>query len=315
MERELHDKKKEMASIIEESNEAYEERDKTNNQYRALRQKRKEELSKLDDQFKEMDKIIQRDNEINEKIRQKEKERYEQMMLSGVESEDENRAKWKTGQSGWDLAEQKNNQIISGEKLKYYEDGLKKIETATGMSVEELIEKFVIAEDNNFSMFTYVNELNSEIEKLEEQISESEEELSRYKGDGAASDAQKKQQLEGLQRAVILAEELAQEYQSKYEKTSQILQKLCIIVQDSFVTLGCDEKVITELLGTSGVADSNIMVHLGIIEQRTNEFLHKRLAMRGEADGAKIIVGPQYKLGSIRLKIEPPSTGGYVHVL
>lgn len=37
-------------------------------------------------------------------------------------------------------------------------------------SVEEVVEMLVAAEESNYSLFNYVNELNSEIEKLEEQI-------------------------------------------------------------------------------------------------------------------------------------------------
>ena len=37
-------------------------------------------------------------------------------------------------------------------------------------SVEELVELLVAAEESSFSLFNYVNELNAEIEKLEDQI-------------------------------------------------------------------------------------------------------------------------------------------------
>jgi outer membrane murein-binding lipoprotein Lpp len=36
--------------------------------------------------------------------------------------------------------------------------------------IDELIEKFKAADDQNYTLFTYVNELNQEITKLEEQV-------------------------------------------------------------------------------------------------------------------------------------------------
>jgi uncharacterized protein YdcH (DUF465 family) len=36
--------------------------------------------------------------------------------------------------------------------------------------IDELIEKFKTADDQNYTLFTYVNELNQEITKLEEQV-------------------------------------------------------------------------------------------------------------------------------------------------
>lgn len=36
--------------------------------------------------------------------------------------------------------------------------------------IDAIVERFMEAEDANFSLFNYVNEVNAEVEKLEEQI-------------------------------------------------------------------------------------------------------------------------------------------------
>jgi L-rhamnose mutarotase len=36
--------------------------------------------------------------------------------------------------------------------------------------IDELIEMFKAADDHNYTLFTYVNELNQEVAKLEEQV-------------------------------------------------------------------------------------------------------------------------------------------------
>jgi hypothetical protein len=42
---------------------------------------------------------------------------------------------------------------------------------ATGITdIDELVTTFIAAEDQNFSLFNFVNELNQEQEKLEEQM-------------------------------------------------------------------------------------------------------------------------------------------------
>lgn len=44
---------------------------------------------------------------------------------------------------------------------------------AAGMKdIDAIVERFMEAEDANFSLFNYVNEVNAEVEKLEEQIAE-----------------------------------------------------------------------------------------------------------------------------------------------
>lgn len=48
---------------------------------------------------------------------------------------------------------------------------------------------FIAAEDQNFSMFNYVNTLNQEAEKLEEQATELQQELEHQTGTGVSDDS------------------------------------------------------------------------------------------------------------------------------
>jgi hypothetical protein len=67
------------------------------------------------------------------------------------------------------------------------------VQAATGIThVEELVAAFVSAEDHNFSMFNYVNELNQEAEKLEEQAAELQQEIERHTGAGASENSFRK---------------------------------------------------------------------------------------------------------------------------
>ena len=44
-------------------------------------------------------------------------------------------------------------------------------------------------------------------------------------------------------------------------------------IEALFNLLECDEEDTQELLGNAGVTESNIMIYLGIIEQKVNEML------------------------------------------
>lgn len=207
MEKELHEKKKEMAKIIESSNAAYEERDETQHKLATLRVVQERVMKQFDAQFKELDDLIKQDDSINEKIKLKERERKdkEATMVGSMTAEEEQALKKKVVKSNWAIAEQKAKHVVNASKVKQLEEMFKKIESATGHSVEELIVQFAAAEDSNFSLFTYVNELNSEIEKSEEQIVELDTEMKKYKGDGAnSSELQRKRALVELQGISIL---------------------------------------------------------------------------------------------------------------
>jgi len=61
--------------------------------------------------------------------------------------------------------------------------------------IHDIISKFLEAEDKNFSLFNYVNDLNSEIERLESIIGETKNKIETYKGQGVSSDTQRKKAL------------------------------------------------------------------------------------------------------------------------
>ena len=57
--------------------------------------------------------------------------------------------------------------------MQSFEEAFHQIKAATGIdNIDELVQTFIDAEDQNFSLFNYVNELNNEVEKLEEQIAD-----------------------------------------------------------------------------------------------------------------------------------------------
>lgn len=68
--------------------------------------------------------------------------------------------------------------------------------------IDELIEKFKTADDENYTLFTYVNELNQEIAKLEEQVKVIEGEIEAAQQQAVARESSRlKTQLEVRCRA------------------------------------------------------------------------------------------------------------------
>eukprot|EP00965_Chrysotila_dentata_P004421 143325-Pleurochrysis_carterae.AAC.3 len=114
--------------------------------------------------------------------------------------EEEQRLKKKVLKGSWGIAKDKASIHASIEKVQSYEEAFAKIQAATGISdIDELVTTFINAEDQNFALFNYVNELNTECEKLEEQISELKSEIDKYKGQGLNTDNQRKKILKDLE--------------------------------------------------------------------------------------------------------------------
>ena len=65
--------------------------------------------------------------------------------------------------------------------VKIIEDAFEQIKETTGISsVEEIVTTFIKAEEQNISLFNYVNMLNSEIDMIEEQNKNIEAEIKRH---------------------------------------------------------------------------------------------------------------------------------------
>jgi len=161
------------------------------------------------------------------------------------------------------------------EKVESYEEAFAKIEAATGIhDIDVLVNNFIQAEEKNFTLFKFVNELSNDIENLEGQIADMESEIERSKGVGSGQgDNLRKREMkeleEKLSKTQMKAEQLGLEYGQAQNKVNSIRNH----IQNIFSVIECDAEAHQELLGSQGVTESNMMTYMGIIEQRINEIL------------------------------------------
>ena len=80
--------------------------------------------------------------------------------------EDEDKLRKKIMKGNASISRDKEAQQRALQKVQSYEEAFAKIQASTGISdIDELVATFIEAEDKNFSLFNYVNELNNEVEK------------------------------------------------------------------------------------------------------------------------------------------------------
>ena len=92
LERELHEKKKEMAAIIEDSKNAYQARDKSQSEMIALQQHAEKERTEFESEFKELGALIKQQHNMLEQIRLKQFERSSDkpLLTAGTSSNNAN---------------------------------------------------------------------------------------------------------------------------------------------------------------------------------------------------------------------------------
>lgn len=154
----------------------------------------------------------------------------------------------------------------------------------------------ILAEEKNFAMFNYVNELNSQAETFQEEIVEVKNDIERLKEQDLILETQRRQILEqteqNTQQTINATKEFEEktrqtkktidlcrtgELQSEFEsrKNSFVFDLLpCAGIDSLFKKIGCDRSLIDHLLQShEGVTEENILKYLGIIEERINELL------------------------------------------
>jgi len=283
LEKELKDKKEKMEQIIERSNQAYEERDQAIEQMAQLKRQADLEQEEFRRRWEKLGAAIS-DN----------RKKLMDLQVAKAENEREEAKEEKRNKSlakaNWKITEAKVQHNQNLDKAQTFTDVFNRIREETGCEdVEELVSKFVAVEDENFSLFNYVNELNQEVEKLEEQMADIRGEIERYQSQGNTHEKQRKQVLQELEDRLKRTEGRAESYEKKHQAATSAMGMLREGIQSIFDKLGCDSSANREILGEGGVTDGNMMQYLGVIEQRINEILTSYASSQGlDATGTNL---------------------------
>jgi coiled-coil domain-containing protein 63/114 len=224
------------------------------------------EQAQFEQEWRELGRVLEQDRKLREKMVGQER---------GRTTGDEDSALRRSSNKGtWNVAKDKAAQKASLDRVQSFEEAFLQIKGATGIdNIDELVQTFIDAEDQNFSLFNYVNELNNEVEKLEEQIADIKSEIEKYKGQGGQNDRQRKKLLKDLEDRLASTEARAEQYEAKALKAAKTVSQLEQGIQSIFTKIGCDKSAISDMLGTTGVTESNMMQYLGIIEQVCYEIM------------------------------------------
>lgn len=169
-------------------------------------------------------------------------------------------------------------QNVAAEKVEMYGQAFKKIQEATRIEdIDQLVNTFLSAEDHNYTLFNYVNEVNQEIEKLEDQIVVIKSEVNKYREEGAELDRSKSAQAHDMEQKAAATGISSQLYEVRFASATSTMEALRNGISDIFNAIGCNTVAVRDLLGDDGVTDGNLLAYLGIVEQRTTEILQVRI--------------------------------------
>uniref|UniRef100_A0A8B9H108 Coiled-coil domain containing 114 n=1 Tax=Astyanax mexicanus TaxID=7994 RepID=A0A8B9H108_ASTMX len=129
-------------------------------------------------------------------------------------------------------------------------------------------------EDKNFALFNYVNEQNTQVEALRDQINQTKEEMERFHMEGLQQELEHQAALKEIEEQRREAEAHAVDNETQANEISEILDQIKTGVSTVLKTINFDQSMVEYLPGSSsGIRNNNIMTYLSLVEQKTNEML------------------------------------------
>ncbi|PHJ24394.1 outer dynein arm docking complex protein oda1 [Cystoisospora suis] len=313
MERDLLEKKRSMAEVIDMANAAYRVRDEASQQVALLKAQAGKEHKDFEKEWSELGRLI----EIYQKtkqLKQQTKKREQVVTRRLVQScEGDNQS----SSDAWGIAGSGTNADAAASQIEAYQAAFAKIQEATGMpNIDNLLEAFITAEEQNFSLFNYVNALSSDIEAAEAQIAQLQRDIDNFQSCSSVADKRKQEVLQELEACSALLEKKTKMFEEKNENISKKISELKIGIHRVFEKLNGPELFFQELWVSQGMTDSTVLSFLQAIEQRTDTIVEIYLRRFAPPDASAGFVTAERSsgcasvpgFGSSVVQIKLPST-------
>jgi chromosome segregation ATPase len=215
--------------------------------------------------------------------------------------------------------------LIPQEKLNEYQDAFKKIAESTKVKdIDELVKNFIEAEERNFSLSKFVEELTTESENLDNEIAKVKAKIQEYKNQGLSQNNENKKMQKELEEKIQEKEREYEQNKIEYKNSLEKINNIKASIDEIFELVDNDtSKKYKEMSKTMGITHDNIMTYLGMIEEMINDmikqyahYLAENLKANNDVspNDATIVtlnnilmVAPKTDYGSIKSKVDLPA--------
>lgn len=169
----------------------------------------------------------------------------------------------------------KGSQELLVEKMDNYEMAFENIKQLTKCNdINDLVKRFSQIEDENFSLFNYVNEINNQFEAINNEISQIQRQIDDLKSANAEEEGAHNKRIAEFEQKLKATEALTDQYNKQYEISAQSLESI-----RKFVGNLADVLKLPPVESDSTVSKVPVSKQLASIEQKINEMLMKNLLL------------------------------------
>nr|XP_006204906.1 coiled-coil domain-containing protein 63 isoform X3 [Vicugna pacos] len=290
--------KKTMNVAIEQSAQAYDQRLEAMARMAAMKDRQQKDISQYNLEIRELERLYAHKTKLKSFLLIKLNDRTE------FEEQAEEEEALKTKQQG------KKNKNESFES--YEVAHLRLLKLTKNGNLNQLIEEFLAKEEKNFARFTYVTELNNDMEMMHKKTERIQNEIIQLRSQQKSSHDDNRSILTELEEKLKKTKEEADLYENNYKEISKTLEYLKNSVENLFKKIDCDAtKILVQLGETGEITDTNLPQYFAIIEKKTNDLLllesYKRILdmQVAEADIPPPFINPFWG-GSALLKLAEP---------
>ncbi|KAL7513626.1 hypothetical protein ACHAXN_012997 [Cyclotella atomus] len=323
IEKDLRETKKQMALVIEQSNQAYEQRDKAQLEIVAIEQADRKDEDAYHQQMNELSDELE---EINQQLLNSTRRNQQPFVVDPIEEERKAAERREAARANEIARAEEEYAQQRKERMQNFEEAFRKISAATGINdVDELIRVFIENEEQNFSLFRYMNEQTAEIERLEDEINALQEEGERVRA--KQGDGNDREEVLKIEKQIKTAIEQTAMYDAKCEEQQKLLDEVkdeikVGIVYKYIICLVCRVKTqqihIEQLLmirlniypsgqeGELSITTDNVLHYLGLVEERAIDIVSNYNRLQAMTDNANKKMSLSDQNGSRRLSINPP---------
>nr|XP_042123753.1 coiled-coil domain-containing protein 63 isoform X2 [Peromyscus maniculatus bairdii] len=250
LQRRLQTQKKTMNVAIEQSAQAYEQRVEAMARMAAMKDRQQKDISQYNLEIRELERLYAHETKLKSFLLVKLNDRTEfeeQAKKKGV-------AKSK-----------KHGKKSKGESFESYEVAhLRLLKLAENGDLNQLTRDFLAKEEKNFARFTYVTELNNDMETMHKRTQKIQDDIINLRSQQQSSHEGTRSVLRQMEEKLRKTTEEADIYENKYKEMSKTLEYLKNSVEKLFKKINCDATEILGKLGETGkITDINLQQYFG----------------------------------------------------
>ncbi|KAK6637156.1 hypothetical protein RUM44_007570 [Polyplax serrata] len=251
----LNSGKKVLMDLIEQSTMAYDKREEALTKLDALRARARQDLVQHSQEMRELKRKLDNETKLHDFVGAKGAKRINVDLEGAIET------KKRKEREAKELHIQEYRKILDNIKMYFKES-----------DVERVIASYLKIEEDNFNLFSFINELNKQVGVLREQLCEAREKIEDQREKNTETEKEQMNTLLSLQDELVVCTQEADEAENNLTTCRTIVNQLLEGLNAVFKLIQCDPTPILTLLGSNSVANiHNFELYLNILEKRVIE--------------------------------------------